>query len=162
MAKLSRTEARKKIKSFSSSDTSVVFTNGCFDLIHPGHVHLLSEASNQGDYLVVGLNTDDSVRRLKGDQRPVQSEEDRATVLNALSAVDDTVFFSEDTPQELIQELKPDVLVKGSDYKVSEIVGADIVQSSGGRVYRVDLLPDQSTTSLIQKIRSNFNNDKGE
>jgi D-beta-D-heptose 7-phosphate kinase/D-beta-D-heptose 1-phosphate adenosyltransferase len=151
---LERENARRKREQLQASNQTVVFTNGCFDILHPGHIHLLTEAKKQGDYLIVGLNTDDSVREIKGDTRPIVSETDRAIVLNALEAVDDIVFFDQETPLQLIEELTPDVLVKGSDYQVSEIVGADHVQSQGGRVHRVDLLEDKSTTRIIETIRS--------
>jgi rfaE bifunctional protein nucleotidyltransferase chain/domain len=151
---LERENARRKREQLQTSNQTVVFTNGCFDILHPGHIHLLTEAKKQGDYLIVGLNTDDSVRGIKGDTRPIVSETDRAIVLNALEAVDDIVFFDQETPLQLIEELTPDVLVKGSDYQVSEIVGADHVQSQGGRVHRVDLLEDKSTTRIIETIRS--------
>lgn len=153
MANLSPNEAHEKRKKLRSEGRTVVFTNGCFDLVHPGHVHILEEAAEQGDYLVVGVNSDDSVCRLKGKDRPVQSESARVSVLNALESVDDTVVFDEDTPRKLIRSLSPDVLVKGADYEVSEIVGAEHVQSEGGRVHRVELLPGHGTTEVIEAIR---------
>jgi D-beta-D-heptose 7-phosphate kinase/D-beta-D-heptose 1-phosphate adenosyltransferase len=129
----------------------VVFTNGCFDILHAGHVVLLEEARSRGDALVVGLNTDDSIRRLKGPTRPVQSLQDRARVLAALHAVDAVVPFGEDTPLELVLALRPDVLVKGGDYEVATIVGAKEVQGWGGEVAVISLLPNRSTTSLLQR-----------
>ena len=152
MSDLGLDDARKKREELRSEGRTVVFTNGCFDLIHPGHVHILEQAAAQGDYLIVGVNTDDSVRRLKGGFRPVQGESARVTVLNALESVDDTILFDEDTPKRLIQELSPDVLVKGADYEVSEIVGADHVQSTGGRVHRVELLSGHGTSEIIETI----------
>ena len=132
----------------------VSFTNGCFDLIHPGHVSLMRQAKAQGDRLVMGLNSDDSVRRLKGPSRPVNSAEARADVLAAMEAIDLIVVFEQDTPMELLEALRPDVLVKGADYTVETVVGADLVQSYGGRVYLADLTPGQSTTSTLAKIEN--------
>ena len=128
------------------------FTNGCFDLLHPGHVSLLNQARAACDRLVVGLNSDESVRRLKGESRPVQSEVARATVLASLLSVDLVVIFAEDTPLELIRALKPDVLVKGADYTVDKVVGADMVQSYGGRVLLADLAAGHSTTATIARM----------
>jgi len=155
MSQLTLEQARKKREQLREQDQRVVFTNGCFDLIHPGHVHILEEAAEQGDYLIVAVNTDDSVHRLKGGARPVQEESDRVRVLNALEAVDDTILFDEDTPRRVIEELSPDVLVKGADYKLSEIVGAEHVQSTGGEVHRVELLSGYGTSDIIRRIRLN-------
>jgi D-beta-D-heptose 7-phosphate kinase/D-beta-D-heptose 1-phosphate adenosyltransferase len=130
----------------------VGFTNGCFDLLHPGHVSLLSQARAACDRLIVGLNTDASVKRLKGEGRPVNAEAARALVLAALETVDAVVLFDEDTPLSLIEALKPDVLVKGADYKIEDIVGADVVRENGGRVVLAQLLPGQSTTATIARI----------
>ena len=129
------------------------FTNGCFDLVHPGHVSLLTQARAKCDRLVVGLNSDASVRRLKGPGRPVQDEMARAIVLASLAMVDLVVIFGEDTPQILIRKLRPDVLIKGADYKREEIVGADFVLSYGGEVVLAELMPDRSTSSLIGRAR---------
>jgi len=126
----------------------IVFTNGVYDLIHAGHVTLLQKAKNLGDILVVGLNGDASVRRLKGPKRPLATERDRALVLSALEPVDYVTIFAEDTPYELIQKLKPDVLVKGGDYAANQIVGADLVK----KVVRIPLVKGRSTSSLIGKI----------
>ena len=131
----------------------VVFTNGVFDLLHPGHVDVLLGARRQGDALVVGLNSDDSVRRLKGPDRPVRSLADRSYVLAALAMVDAVVPFEQDTPLELIQRLQPDVLVKGGDYDESTIVGARDVKGWGGRVVIIPLTPGQSTTRIVQRLR---------
>ena len=134
---------------------SVVFTNGVFDLIHPGHVELLEAARCEGDCLVVGLNSDGSVRRLgKGSGRPIHSETARARVLAGFAAVDCVVLFDDDTPLDLIQRLKPDVLVKGADYSREGIVGADLVESGGGRVVRVPLVSGYSTTSIVERLRA--------
>jgi D-beta-D-heptose 7-phosphate kinase/D-beta-D-heptose 1-phosphate adenosyltransferase len=133
---------------------SVVFTNGVFDLLHAGHVDVLAHARAQGDALIVGLNSDSSVRRLKGPDRPVRTEAERAYVLAALGDVDAVVTFSEDTPLALIRRLRPDVLVKGGDYEPATVVGRDDVESWGGRVVIVPLRPGQSTTSIIEKLRA--------
>jgi len=130
----------------------VAFTNGCFDLLHPGHISLLNQAKQTADRLVVGLNSDLSVRRLKGPGRPVQSAMARAMVLTSLKAVDAVVIFEEDTPRQLIAALQPDVLVKGADYTVESVVGADLVLARGGKVVLADLVPSQSTTNTIQRI----------
>jgi D-beta-D-heptose 7-phosphate kinase/D-beta-D-heptose 1-phosphate adenosyltransferase len=132
----------------------VGFTNGCFDLVHPGHVALLREAGKACDRLIVGLNSDASVRRLKGESRPVQAELARAAVLGAIDYVNLVVLFEDDTPYDLIKALAPDILVKGADYKVEEIVGADIVIAAGGKVMRVELVPGQSTTQLVGATRT--------
>jgi rfaE bifunctional protein nucleotidyltransferase chain/domain len=132
----------------------VVFTNGVFDLLHPGHVDLLVAARALGDALVVGVNTDASVMRLKGPSRPVRNERERAYVLAALESVDAVVLFSEDTPLELIRHIMPDVLVKGGDYSVDTVVGASDVLAHGGDVVIVPLTPGQSTTGTLQKVQS--------
>ena len=131
----------------------VVFTNGVFDLLHPGHVDVLVSARRCGDHLVVGLNADDSVRRLKGPERPVRQEWERAYVLAAFEAVDAVVLFDQDTPLELVRALAPDVIVKGGDYNESTIVGAADVRARGGDVVVVPLTPGQSTTSIVEKLR---------
>lgn len=131
----------------------LVFTNGVFDLLHPGHVDVLLGARRRGDSLVVGLNSDASVKRLKGPERPVRSEAERSYVLAALGMVDRVVIFGQDTPLELIERLRPDVLVKGGDYTVETIVGAAQVQGWGGEVVVIPLTPGQSTTSIIQRLR---------
>lgn len=130
----------------------IVFTNGCFDLLHPGHVRLLEEARSRGDELVVGLNSDVSVRRVKGDSRPLIPQRERAEILAALAAVDFVVIFSEATPRELIARLLPDVLVKGADWGADEIVGRTEVERAGGKVVSIPLLPGYSTTGILQKI----------
>jgi len=131
----------------------VVFTNGVFDLLHPGHVDLLLAARAQGDTLIVGMNSDSSVRRLKGPARPVRSADERSYLLAALSSVDAVVVFDEDTPLELIRALGPDVLVKGGDYNEATIVGAEDVRRRGGRVVVVPLTPGHSTTSMVDRMR---------
>jgi len=133
----------------------VVFTNGVFDLLHPGHVELLEAARCEGDLLIVGVNTDASARRLdKGPGRPVSHERARARVVAGLAAVDCVVLFDEDTPLELIRALEPDVLVKGADYSRDRIVGADWVEARGGRVVRVPVVPGFSTTALVERLRA--------
>lgn len=132
---------------------AVVFTNGVFDLIHPGHVDVLHAARSEGDALIVGVNSDASVRRLKGAGRPVRGEAERALVLAALESVDAVVIFEEDTPLELIRALHPDVLVKGGDYTPETVVGRTEVEVLGGRVVIVPLTKGQSTTSIIEKLR---------
>ena len=140
-------------KALRGANLKVVFTNGCFDVLHRGHVELLRFAKGLGDVLVVGLNTDDSVRRLKGPSRPINTLEDRAAVLLSLKWVDFVVPFSEDTPERVIRELRPDVLVKGGDYRLEEIVGADFVRSYGGKVEIFPYLRGYSTTSIVERIR---------
>ena len=130
----------------------MAFTNGVFDLLHPGHVDLLIAARRTADALIVGVNSDESVRRLKGSSRPVRSEAERAFVLAAVECVDLVVIFPEDTPLELVKSLKPDVIVKGGDYTETTIVGATEVKSWGGRVVVVPLTPGQSTTAIIRKL----------
>ncbi|GAB4208318.1 MAG: D-glycero-beta-D-manno-heptose 1-phosphate adenylyltransferase [Bacteroidia bacterium] len=133
----------------------IVFTNGCFDILHPGHVYYLNQAKSLGDVLVVGVNSDDSVRRLnKGAERPIHPQEERAKVLASLLCVDYVCIFQEDTPLELIKIVKPDVLVKGGDYTIDKIVGADIVLQNGGKVEIIPLLEGYSTTSIVRKLKS--------
>ncbi len=130
----------------------IVFTNGCFDIVHLGHLDYLSKAADLGDILILGLNTDASVQRLKGAGRPVVDEQARAFMMASLRFVDAVVLFDQQTPYELIQLVQPDVLVKGKDYKAEEVVGYDIVTAKGGKVETIDLVPGYSTTALIQKI----------
>ncbi len=130
----------------------IVFTNGCFDILHRGHIDYLARAADLGDVLIVGLNTDQSVARLKGRQRPVQDQHSRAMILSALHFVEAVVLFDEDTPYELIRFVQPDVLVKGSDYKAEDIVGYDIVKQKNGEIITVDFLEGYSTSNIINKI----------
>lgn len=142
-----------KAARWRAQGATIGFTNGCFDLIHAGHVALLAQAKKNCDYLIVGLNSDDSVRRLKGEDRPVNNETARAIVLASLGDVDAVVMFAEDTPVRLIEAIRPDLLVKGADYAESEVVGADFVRSYGGRVLLTALAPETSTTGTIERIR---------
>ena len=148
--------ARKDVTALSTRlrrrGKKIVFTNGVFDVLHRGHISYLTKAASFGDVLIVGLNSDQSVRRIKGKSRPLQSQRDRAEILLALRAVDFVVIFGEDTPDKLIRQVKPDVLVKGADYKLSEIVGAEFVRSYGGRVRRIRLTPGRSTSRLLRKL----------
>jgi len=147
--------AARWVRGLQAQGQKVVFTNGCFDLLHPGHVRYLEQARSLGDGLIVGVNTDASARRLsKGAGRPVTPEGDRARVVAALSCVDKVVLFGEDTPLELITALQPDVLVKGGDYALHEIVGREVVLARGGRVLALPLVPGYATTTLIQRIRA--------
>jgi rfaE bifunctional protein nucleotidyltransferase chain/domain len=144
-----------QVQDWKSQGYKIVFTNGCFDLLHLGHVDYLEKARDFGDKLVLGLNTDASVRRQgKGPERPLNDEQSRARLLASLFFVDLVVFFDEDTPYDIIAYLKPDILVKGDDYSVSTIVGADIVMSHGGNVKTVPLVKGYSTTSLVNKIKN--------
>lgn len=148
---VSATQAQQDIARFRLMSESIVFTNGCFDLLHPGHIAVLTAAKSMGSRLIVGLNSDLSVRRLKGEQRPIQNQNSRALVLASLLFVDRVVIFEEDTPLRLIQDLRPDVLVKGGDYTIANIVGAEEVQAAGGKVVIVPLKEGFSTTGLIEK-----------
>jgi D-beta-D-heptose 7-phosphate kinase/D-beta-D-heptose 1-phosphate adenosyltransferase len=146
----------KEIKKISSllkkKGRNIVFTNGCFDLLHYGHVKYLQEAKKQGDILIVGVNSDASVRRIKGGPRPVVSEKYRLGVIAALESVDYAVLFGEDTPLKLIKLIRPDILVKGADWKKKDIVGADFVKKCGGKVKTIGFIKNQSTTGLLKKI----------
>ena len=134
------------------AEKKIVFTNGCFDIIHVGHVRYLTTAKNFGDVLIVGLNTDESVKKLKGDSRPLNNQNDRAEVLLGLKAVDYVILFGEETAENLIAELQPDIYVKGGDYTLDTLPEAKIVQSYGGRVELVNLVEGKSTTNIIKKI----------
>ncbi len=152
---VSREYLAKLVKELKQNGKKVVFTNGCFDILHSGHVKYLSEARKLGDALVLGLNTDASVKALKGEGRPINNEADRASVLAALGFVDFVTLFGEETPKELIDELIPDILVKGADYKPEEIVGYDTVTNNGGKVITIELVEGRSTTKTIEKIKAN-------
>jgi rfaE bifunctional protein nucleotidyltransferase chain/domain len=131
----------------------LVFTNGCFDIIHRGHVEYLAQAADYGNELIIGVNTDNSVRRLKGETRPVQDEIARAMMMASLQFVSAVILFDEDTPYELIKKIQPDVLIKGSDYDITDIVGYDIVKAKGGEVKTIDFIEGYSTTSIIEKLK---------
>jgi rfaE bifunctional protein nucleotidyltransferase chain/domain len=150
---VSQDQALKELKAWREKNKKIVFTNGCFDIIHPGHIDYLSQARDLGDILVLGLNTDQSVRRLnKGSNRPINDERTRAYVLAGLASVDLIVFFDEETPYNLIKLLQPNVLVKGNDYEVDKIIGFDILKENGGEVITIPFLEGYSTSSLIKKI----------
>ena len=149
----SRQELKGILKQLKADGKEIVFTNGCFDLLHPGHVHYLEKAKSQGDVLVVALNTDTSVRKIKGQGRPVLGEEDRCEIISALGCVDFVTIFEEETPQTIIEELIPQVLVKGGDWPIDKIVGRQIVESNGGRIISVDFEREFSTSDIIDRIR---------
>jgi D-beta-D-heptose 7-phosphate kinase/D-beta-D-heptose 1-phosphate adenosyltransferase len=151
---VSAERAQEWREAWRAKDKKIGFTNGCFDLVHPGHISLLTQARAKCDRLVLGLNSDASVKRLKGPGRPVQDETARAIVLASLAMVDLVVIFDEDTPETLIKQLRPDVLIKGADYKRENIVGADFVSSYGGEIVLADLVPDRSTSNLISRARA--------
>lgn len=148
---VSASSLEKELQHLRQQNKKIVFTNGCFDLLHVGHVRYLQQARSLGDILVVGINTDASVKKLKGPSRPIQNEADRAEILSALSCVDYVAHFSEDTPLELIKKVLPDILVKGGDWKPENIVGSDVVLARGGKVQSLQFIDGRSTTSLIEK-----------
>lgn len=150
----SRAAVIETVRRLHTAGKQVVFTNGVYDLLHPGHVRYLQAARQLGDALIVGLNSDRSVRAIKGAGRPITPERERAEILGALAAVDDVVIFDEDTPHAIISTLQPDVLVKGADWAEDAIVGRDVVESRGGRVVRMAIEPGYSTTAILQKIRA--------
>ena len=149
-------ELADRLKGFRSDGKQVVFTNGCFDILHIGHVRYLSAARNKGDLLVVGLNSDQSVRLIKGERRPIVSQDQRLEILASLKFVDYVTLFDEPDPLKLIQLLKPTILVKGADWSEDEIIGADFVKASGGRVVRVSMVQDASTSGIIERIVKRF------
>jgi len=143
-------------KTFHAQNKKIVFTNGCFDILHRGHVEYLTKAKQHGDVLIVGVNTDASVKKIKGEKRPLVPEDDRAILLAALSCVDFVVLFGDETPQQLIEKIIPDVLVKGADWNVNNIVGKEIVEANGGRVATIELVQNRSTTSIVEKILERY------
>lgn len=145
-------QIRARCENLRTHSAAIVFTNGVFDLLHPGHVSYLTEAHSLGTHLIVALNSDDSVRRLKGDQRPLMRLEERMEILSALSMVNTVTWFDEDTPEKLIRIVQPAILVKGGDWELDEIVGKEFVESLGGRVLTIPFVPGYSTTELIQRI----------
>jgi rfaE bifunctional protein nucleotidyltransferase chain/domain len=149
---VSRTEVIEIRSGLKHDGKKLVFTNGCFDILHRGHVEYLWQSKALGDVLLVGMNTDASVRRLKGSSRPIVNEDDRAFVLAALQVVDFVCLFDEDTPYELIKIVEPDILVKGADWPIDKIIGKDVVEASGGVVKTIESIPNRSTTNIIEKI----------
>ena len=151
---LNKESLEEKLNLWRKEGKTIVFSNGCFDILHRGHVEYLSKAADLGDILIIGLNTDASVRRIKGPSRPVNDEKARAVVLAALEFVDAIMFFEEDTPYNLIKNIQPDVLVKGKDYKAEDIVGYDIVTNNGGKVETIELVEGFSTTNILNSMNS--------
>ena len=147
-------EFDRLINRWRFKDQKIVFTNGCFDILHLGHIQYLAEAADFGDRLIVGLNSDESVKKLKGEDRPINNEEARSMILAALHFVDAVYVFKEETPLELIKTIKPDVLVKGGDWKEQDVVGADFVKSNDGEVKIIDFVEGYSTTAIAQKLNS--------
>lgn len=145
---------QKALADYRSANKKIVFTNGCFDLLHLGHVTYLEEARKLGDVLIVGINSDESVKRLKGPTRPIQNENDRCQILAALKSVDHTILFAEDTPLNLIKSISPDVLVKGGDWKPEQIIGSEHVLASGGSVQSLNFVNGKSTTGIIEKSQN--------
>jgi D-glycero-beta-D-manno-heptose 1-phosphate adenylyltransferase len=150
------TQLQHQIASWRVINKTIAFTNGCFDILHEGHIYSLSQAAHEADYLIVGVNSDQSTRRLKGPERPVNHEHSRALLLASLVIVDAVIIFEEDTPLELINALEPDILVKGGDYTIEQIVGAKEVMARGGRVVINPIQEGFSTTGIIQQIKSSF------
>ena len=146
-------ELKKIIKKEKAAEKKIVFTNGCFDLIHIGHIRYLREAKRRGDLLIVAVNSDQSVRKLKGEERPLVPEGERAEIVSALASLDYVVIFPEETPAEIIEVLEPDILVKGEDYQKEDIVGRETVEASGGEVVTIPLSEGHSTKGLLKKIR---------
>jgi len=146
-------ELKEKLIKEKKKGKKVVFTNGCFDLIHKGHIILLEKAKSEGDLLVVAINSDDSIRRIKGENRPIFPEDERAEILAAFQMVDFVTIFGEETPYKIISELKPDVLVKGGDWTVETVIGRDIVKASGGRVVIIPQVEGYSTSEIIGRIK---------
>ncbi len=149
-----KTELDRWLACLRFKEKKIVFTNGCFDILHQGHIDYLAKAASLGDVLILGLNSDSSVQRIKGEGRPVQSEKSRAMILAALQFVNIVVLFDEDTPYSLIKSVQPDFLVKGSDYKAEQIVGYDIVSAKGGEVVTIDFLEGHSTSGIINRIKN--------
>lgn len=152
--------SREEIKSIreilKKENKKVVFTNGCFDLIHSGHVDYLVKAKEMGDVLILALNTDDSIKRIKGDKRPILKQDERAFIVSNLKPVDYVTFFNEDTPAEIINDLIPDVLVKGADWEIEKIVGRETVELNGGEVKTIKFVNDQSTSNIIRIIKERY------
>ena len=153
---ISLEEIKLILSTLKADNKKVVFTNGCFDIIHAGHIDYLNKAKALGDILIVGLNTDDSVKRIKGDKRPIINQDERAEIISNIKPVDYVVFFDEDTPAELINKLVPDILIKGADWKIDEIVGGETVLANGGEVKTIEFVNDQSTSQIIDLITSRY------
>lgn len=155
-------KSRKEIKEIRTrlkdERKKVVFTNGCFDLIHAGHVDYLIKAKQMGDVLILALNTDSSVKRIKGKERPILKQEERALIVSNLKPVDYVTFFDEDTPAEIISDIIPDILVKGADWSINKIVGREVVEANGGEVRTIKFVNNQSTSKIIQIIKERFKN----
>ena len=146
-------ELTRAVTFYKNQKKKIAFTNGCFDLLHVGHVRYLKQAQSLGNILIVGVNTDLSVQKLKGPTRPIQNENDRAEILASLASVDHTILFAEETPLQLIQAIKPDFLVKGGDWKIEQIVGSDFVIKNGGQVLSLQFVDGKSTTSIVEKSK---------
>lgn len=157
---MSNIKSRKEIKlireQLKQQNKKVVFTNGCFDLIHSGHVDYLVKAKEMGDVLILALNSDSSIKSIKGDKRPILKQDERAFIVSNLKPVDYVTFFNEDTPAEIISELVPDVLVKGADWAIEKIVGREIVEANGGEVKTINFVNDQSTSNIIKIIKERY------
>lgn len=152
----SREDIKRIREQLKEQNKKIVFTNGCFDLIHSGHVDYLVKAKEMGDVLILALNTDESIRRIKGEKRPILEQDERAFIVSNLKPVDYVTFFDEDTPAEIINDLVPDVLVKGADWAIDKIVGRDVVESNGGEVKTIKFVNDQSTSNIIRIIKDRF------
>lgn len=155
-------ELKKIVEKLKKSRKKIVFTNGCFDILHAGHLYSLEKAKKLGDILIVGINSDSSVKKLKGKGRPIVNEKQRSYLISGLACVDFCVIFNEETPIKVIKAIKPDIIVKGSDYKKNQVVGKDIVESYGGKVKIINLLPGLSTTYLIKKINEAYKSSQGD
>jgi len=152
----SLTEIKALRRQFKQQKKKVVFTNGVFDLIHAGHVDYLTKAKALGDILIVGMNTDESVRSIKGDKRPILNQDERAFLVSSLKPVDYVILFSEDTPKEIIDEIIPDILVKGADWSIDKIVGRETVEKHGGEIKTIEFVNDQSTSKIIESIKNKY------
>lgn len=150
-------EIKKIVEFLKKEKKTIVFTNGCFDLIHPGHIKLLKEAKALGDILIVGLNRDSSIKKIKGKDRPIMNEKERAEIIASFFMVDYVVLFGDKTPKRLIKAILPHYIVKGSDYKVEEVVGKEIIEKYGGKVILVPILKDYSTTNILKRIKNEKN-----
>ncbi|MFZ4413777.1 MAG: D-glycero-beta-D-manno-heptose 1-phosphate adenylyltransferase [Bacteroidales bacterium] len=157
---LSGNDLSRKLAYWRFKAMKIVFTNGCFDILHAGHIEYLAKAAAEGDVLIIGLNTDASVRKLKGSHRPINDENARALIMAALNFVSAVVLFEEETPYDLIKLVQPDILIKGSDYKPEDIAGYDILMAKGGEVKTIDLIPGYSTTAIEQKIFKSLSQQK--